>query len=252
VSEIADGEPLSPCVLLAGPRTRVRASDVLFGESRMAALLGERTVLVDVTPGPAALADGIAAAADRLGCDLVIFLDVGGDVLAHGHEAGLGSPLCDAVMLAAAARMQRAGRPVLAAIFGDGCDAEHTVPEVNDRIADVARAGGLAGVRGITPPVAERLAAAVEAVPTEASAQALRAFRGEIGPTTIRGGRRTLELTPEAALTFYLDPVVAMDSTAVLARAVDGAASLTEANEILRGMGVRTELDWETEAAAGR
>ena len=34
-----------------------------------------------------------------------------------------------------------------------------------------------------------------------------------------------------------------------LARAVDPASSLAEANETLRGMGVRTELDWETDAA---
>jgi len=40
----------------------------------------------------------------------VVLLDVGGDVLAHGHEPGLGSPLCDAVLLAAAARLQAAGR----------------------------------------------------------------------------------------------------------------------------------------------
>ena len=250
IAEIEGGEQVSECVLLAGPDTRVRAREVRFGESRMAGLIGQRTFLVDVTPGPADLAAGIGAAADRLGCDLTIFLDVGGDVLAHGHEPGLGSPLCDAVMLAAAARLQRDGRPVLGAIFGIGCDGELTLAEVNDRIADVARAGGLAGVRGITPPVAERLEAAVEAVPTEASAQALRAYRGEIGTTTIRGGRRTLELTPAAGLTFYFDPVVAVDATAVLARAVDGASSLTHANEILREMGVRTELDWETDAAA--
>jgi hypothetical protein len=63
VAEIEGGEELSPCVLLARADTRVRASGVLFGESRMAELLGEPTVLVDVTPGPAALADGIARAA---------------------------------------------------------------------------------------------------------------------------------------------------------------------------------------------
>ena len=250
IAEIEGGEQLSECVLLAGPGTRVRAREVRFGESRMAELIGQPTFLVDVTPGPADLAAGIAVAADHLGCDLLVFLDVGGDVLAHGHEAGLGSPLCDSVMLAAAARLQREGRNVLGAIFGPGCDGELTLAEVNDRIADVARAGGLAGVRGITPPVAERLEAAVEAVPTEASAQALRAFRGEIGTTTIRGGRRTLELTPAAALTFYFDPVVAVEATAPLARAVDGASSLTHANEILRGLGVKTELDWETEAAS--
>jgi hypothetical protein len=72
-----------------------------------------------------------------------------------------------------------------------------------------------------------------------------------MGPTPIRGGRRTVQLTPEAALTFYFDPIVAIGATAPLARAVDGAGSIDEANEILRGLGVRTELDWEAGAAAG-
>jgi hypothetical protein len=251
LAEIEGGRRLSDCVLAAGPDTRVRASGVVFGESRMAGLLGEETALVDVTVSVAALADGIGAAADALGCDLIVFVDVGGDVLAHGDEPGLGSPLCDAVMLAAAARLQRAGRPVLGAIFGIGCDGELTVPEVEARIADVARAGGLAGARGITPPVAARLASAVEAVPTEASAMALRAFHGHTGRVEIRGGRRTLELTPAAAGTTYFDPVAAMEATAVLARAVDGAGSLVEANAILRERGVRTELDWEAARAAG-
>jgi hypothetical protein len=58
-----------------------------------------------------------------------------------------------------------------------------------------------------------------------------------------------VELTPAAALTFYFDPVVAMEATAVLARAVDAAPSLEEANEVLRGLGVRSELDWEREMA---
>src|SRR3712207_7936561 len=39
---------------------------------------------------------------------------------------------------------QAAGRPVVGGIFGLGCDGELTVPEVHARLADVARAGGLA------------------------------------------------------------------------------------------------------------
>jgi hypothetical protein len=252
LAEIEGGRPLAPYVLAASHDTRVRSSGVLFAESRMAALLGGATVLVDVTGSPAALADGIGAAADSLGCDLLVFVDVGGDVLAHGHEAGLGSPLCDAVMLAAAVRLQRAGRAVLGGIFGLGCDGELTLPEVYERLGDVARAGGLAGVRGITPPVAERLAAAVEAVPTEASAMALRAYEGHVGPASIRGGRRTLELTPAAAMTWFFDPAIAFEATAVLAQAVAGAESLDHANRILRERGVRTELDWESGESAAR
>lgn len=251
-AEIEDAEEIAPGVLLARPRTRVRGRDVLFGESHMAAFLGEDVVLVDVHPGPEVLAAGIAAAAERLGADLVVFADVGGDVLAHGHEANLGSPLCDALLLAAAVRMQRAGHSVLGALFGPGCDGELSLPEVSARLADVAAAGGLAGARGLTPPIAERLEAAIRHVPTEASAAAVRGFRGEAGTYPIRGGRRTLELMPAVALTVYFDVGVAFEVSAPLARAVYDAISLDEANEILRDLGVRSELDWEIDRAAGR
>jgi hypothetical protein len=251
-AEIEDADELAPGVLLARPGTRVRGRDVLFAESHMAEFLGEPTVLLDVTGGPIAIAAGLAEAADRLEADLMVFADVGGDVLAHGQEPGLGSPLCDAVMLAAAVRLEREGREVLGAIFGPGCDGELTLAEVSDRLAEVARAGGLAGARGITPPIAERLEAAIQHVPTEASAQAVRGFRGAAGPTSIRGGRRTLELMPAVALTVYFDATVAYEATAPLARAVYDAGSIGEANETMRALGVRSELDWELDAEAGR
>ena len=74
--------------------------------------------------------------------------------------------------------------------------------------------------------------------------------RGEAGPTVIRGGRRTLELMPAVALTVYFDVTVAYEASAPLARAVFDAGSLDEANEIMRGLGVRSELDWELDAAS--
>jgi hypothetical protein len=150
-------------------------------------------------------------------------------------------------MLAAASLLEEAGRSVLGGIFGAGCDGELTPAEVLDRVAEIAAAGGLAGVRGITPPVAQRLAEAVEAIPTEASAQALRCFRGEVGRSTIRGGRRTVELSPLGATTIYFEIGTAVRSAARLARAVREAADLEAANEVLHGLGLRTELDFERE-----
>ena len=248
-SEIEGGRPLAPGVLAASADTRVRESGVVFAESRMAGLLGEETVLVDATLGPAALADGIAGAAASLDVDLIVFLDVGGDALAHGDEPGLASPLCDALLLAAAARLaERDAAPVLGGIFGIGCDGELTPPEVLERLAEVGAAGGLAGARGLTPAIANRLEEAVEVVPTEASAQAVRCFHGAIGPSTIRQGRRTVELSPAGALTFYFDPVAAVGSAARLAAAVTDAGDLDHANEILHGLGAYTELDYERDA----
>jgi hypothetical protein len=248
-AEIDGARRLAPGVLGATGATRVRDSGVVFAESRMAELLGEETVLVDATLGPAAIADGLGAAAAELGADLIVFLDVGGDALAHGDEPGLASPLCDAIMLAAAARLWKARTvPVLGGIFGVGCDGELTPAEVLERVAEVAEAGGFAGARGLTPAVAGRLQEAVEAIPTEASAQAVRCFHGAIGEATIRQGRRTVELSPVGALTFYFDVAKAIWSAARLAAAVIDAEDLDAANEILRARGIRTELDYERDA----
>ncbi len=250
--EIADTRQIAPGVLEAGPGTRVRDRDVVFAESRMAEYLRRSTVLVDISSGPATIASGLAEATDALACDQLVFVDVGGDVIAAGNEPGLRSPLCDAVMLAAAAHLVRAGRSVLLGIFGIGCDAELTSAEVLERIALVAAAGGLCGARGLTAPVADAVEAAIRLVPTEASAQAVRAFRGASGITTIRGGRRSFELSTVASVTFYLDVMRSIEAAGPLAAAVMDAGSLEEANDALHARGVRTELDLERDVAERR
>ena len=153
-------------------------------------------------------------------------------------------------MLAAAARLKNAGHPVLVGVFGIGCDAELTPSEVLARLGQVAAAGGLIGARGLTEPVAERLEGAMRLVPTEASAQAVRAFRGAFGTAAIRGGTRKLELSAIAAMTLYLDVEATIEAAGRLARAVDGATDLDQANDALHAICVRTELDLEREAAA--
>src|SRR4029079_9218202 len=259
-AEIDCARRLAPGVLGATTANRARDGAVVFAESRMAELLGEETVLVDATLGPAAIADGLGAAAAELGADLIVFVDVDGDALAHGGEPGLASPLCDAIMLAAAAHLAKravcahdeepdpAAIPVLGGIFGVGCDGELRPAEVLERIAEVAGAGGFAGARGLTEPIAARLEQAVEAVPTEPRAEALPCFRGAIGETTIRQGRRTVELSPVGALTFYFDVAKAIWSAARLAAAVISGRELGDAHENLRARGIRTELDYERDA----
>jgi|tagenome__1003787_1003787.scaffolds.fasta_scaffold20976880_5 hypothetical protein len=246
-AEIENALEIAPGVLAASGETVIRDRDIPFAESRVAGLLGVQTVLVDVTLGPRALADGIEAAARSMGCDLIVFLDVGGDALAHGDEQGLGSPLCDAVMLAAADLLAEREVPVLGAVFGTGCDGELTPAEVLERLAEVGIAGGLAGAIGLTPEVAALLEQAVDSVPTEASAQAVAAFRGVSGTVPIRDGRRTVRLSPLATVTFFFLVPAAVRSAARLALAVRDAADLDEANAILRSLDVRTELDWETQ-----
>lgn len=245
IGELTGAQTLGEHVALAGPDT-TGPGGFRFAESYMARFLDEPVLLLDPSDGPAAVAAGLADAAGQLGCDLVVLTDVGGDVLAHGHEAGLGSPLADAVCLAAAPLLIDRGVGVLGAVFGAGCDGELTPDEVLERLAEVAAAGGHLGSWGPGTAELERVEAAVAEIPTEASTMALRCARGVLGSVPIRDGRRVVRLTSIGGLVFFFEPVVALGSAARCAALVAGASSLAEANDILLGHGIATELDWES------
>ena len=256
LSQIHGGRRLGEAAALAGPETAT-PEGVAFSEARMAAHLGAETVLVDVTGGAAGAAAGIAAAVAELGCDLLICVDVGGDVLAHGDEPGLASPLCDAVMIAAALRVAASesiargdgGVKSLLAVIGPGCDGELTASEVLARVAELARAGAWLGAWGVTPQIADELDTAAGQVPTEASLQVVRCARGEMGQAPIRGGRRNVELGPVGALTFIFDPLAAPPEALPLARAVAETGTIEQGRAALAARGVSTELDYERSRA---
>jgi hypothetical protein len=218
-----------------------------FCESRLASHLGEATILIDVTAGPTAAASGIEAACTELGCDLVFLVDIGGDAIAAGGEPGLASPLCDAVMIAAGAKL---GVPCALGVLGAGCDGELEPAEVLERVAALAGAGAWLDTFGVTPDSANAIEAAAAEAVTEASLLVARAARGEIGPVEIRGGRRTVALGPHAALCFVFD-IQATLPVLPLVGAVAGTGSIEEARDALNALGVSTELDYEERRAAG-
>jgi hypothetical protein len=234
--------------VLAGPTTST-PEGIALSEARMAAHLGAETVLIDPSAGAAGAAAGLEAAAEALDCDLLLGVDVGGDVLARGHEPGLASPLCDAVMVAAALRAAGRLRPLLA-VVGPGCDGELTIGEVLERTAALGRAGAWLGTWGVTPQIADELAAAAGVVTTEASLQVARCARGELGETRIRGGLRRVELGPPGALILIFEPATAVASGELpLVRAVADAGSIEEGRAALAAIGVDTGLDYERKRA---
>jgi hypothetical protein len=221
---------------------------ISFAEAGVARHLGARTVLIDVTRGATGAARGIATAMDELDCDLLLGVDVGGDVLGRGDEEGLASPLCDAVMVAAMLDAARTKNTVLG-VIGAGCDGELTPAQVLDRVAALGRAGAWIGTWGISTAIARELERTAERVTTEASLQVARCARGETGVVPIRGGRRQVELGPVGALAFFFDAIAAIDELP-LARAVAGSESIDDARDSLSELGIRTELDYERLRAA--
>ncbi|MDQ3573001.1 MAG: DUF1152 domain-containing protein, partial [Actinomycetota bacterium] len=153
------------------------------------------------------------------------------------------SPLCDAVMIAAAARLD-SGMATLLGVLGAGCDGELVPAEVLARVSALAAAGAWIETLGVTPEAAAEIEAAAEVAITEASLLVARAARGHAGPTEIRGGRRTVELSPVAALCFLFDLEAALPALP-LAQAVAEAPTIAAARDVMAAMGVGTELDYE-------
>jgi hypothetical protein len=247
VDQIEGGRRIGERAVIADSRTTT-PEGVPFSESRVAGHLGTETVLIDITAGASGAAAGIADAAAELGCDQVAFVDIGGDAIAAGSEPGLASPLCDAVMLAAAIELDER-LPIVAGVLGVGCDGELEPGEVLDRVAALARAGAWTGTRSVMPEIADAVEAAAAETQTEASLQVVRCARGQTGVVAIRGGRRTVALSPLGALAFFIDPAAGAGELPLVA-AVAGSTSLEAAQRALNAIGVATELDYERRRAS--
>ncbi len=246
LSEVENVRAIYQYAWMANAASRT-TTGVYFAESRMAAVQGKEILLVDINGGVAGAVDGLEAAMKELKSDLLIGLDVGGDSLAQGHEPGLRSPLADSIMLAAFAELEKRGRRTLWGIFGYGSDGELSVDEIELALSKLASAGGWLGTWSLTPKVAAELEDVIKTVPTEASAIPVQCFRGARGESKMRGGERTVKLTPLTALTFFLSTRVLYETLAIPAQAVRACASLESANDALHAIGIKTELDLERE-----
>lgn len=246
LNEVETVRALHEYAWMANAATRTNTG-VYFAESKMAAFQGQEVLLVDINGGVKGVVDGLEAAMMELKTDLLVGLDVGGDSLAQGHEAGLRSPLADSVMLAAFAEMEKRGRRTLWGVFGYGSDGELTVDEIELALSQIAAAGGLLGCWSLTPKIAAELAEVIKTVSTEASAIPVRCFQGAWGETNIRSDQRKVKLTPLTALTFFIATTKLLDTLARPARAVLQSSSLEQANDALHAIGIKTELDLERE-----
>ncbi len=246
--ETVNARKLNDVVWWAGKDTAT-STGVRFAEAGVAEVTGRETLLIDIHGGPDVVAKGILDAARTLGADLIVGIDVGGDILSRGDEPGLMSPLADSIMTAAFYLVEKE-MPAFLGLFGYGSDGELTTDELEDSMKVLAREGGLLGSWGLTPEALELMGRVIAVVPTEASRMPVLVAKGEFVETNIRSGRRHVSLSMSSTVTYYFSPAVLYEKLSVLSRRVSGARSLTEANEALHTVGVRTELDIELDKYA--
>ena len=241
VAKVGDG------LYLATPRSYVERGGRRFKTQGMcvAEVLNKSVYLVDPYRRPSELAKTLA------GFGKVIGVDVGGDVLGVGCEESLGSPLADAYGLAVLARLAEMGAEAELWVMSPGADGELDREYVLQRAATAARAGGLIGLVGLARGEVEVLSRLVETCVTEASAVAVRAFRGEHGVSTLRGGLRRVKVDLCAAAGLRLDPKAVLRLNKAARLIYEKDVPIDVAADLLLAEGIPTELHLEKLLAQG-
>jgi hypothetical protein len=220
------------------------ASRLLAGGVSGLALLARHTrarfVLMDPAGGAVGMRRQLCELIDLLAADSVMLVDVGGDVVAHGDEPTLLSPLGDSLALAALAELPV---PTSAAVVGLGLDGE--LPE-DDVRADLAAAGADSVTLG--PEQVEPYVSALEYHPSEATMLVAAAATRVTGRAEIRDKGALVRLTPASAEAYVL-PAARLLGLNRIARGLASTRSFAEAEAVTVALCGRTELDHERRKA---
>lgn len=222
---------------------------VIFQASNVSKAVGEPIYIFSLEGGVGGAFRGLRELCSVLSIDLVVGLDVGGDILAKGFEEDLWSPLADQITLSALYKLSSFDSlPSIVAVASPGADGELSREYVFERINELARLGGFIGVSGFGRDDLEVLDRILAYAITEAGQVILDALRGCVGWKVIRKGTRRVYVDVLSALIFLLDTEIVYRESP-MASAIIETESIDEANKILLDMGIPTEYELEKEVA---
>lgn len=171
--------------------------------------------------------------------DCFVGLDVGGDILAEGWEDGLGSPLTDAMGLAALSNFKS-----FIAVLAPGADGELPQEYVLSKISELAKRGGYIGSIGLWANYLKYIEEVTSKVETEAGRVPVIALKGFDGIYGIRGGLRKVRVNIVSTILFLLNTNTLYNSSK-LALSLTSTKSLAEAIKKAEELGVVTEFHTE-------
>ncbi len=150
-----------------------RGALVVPSACRLAEAVRRPVALLDCSRGEVGVRMGLLELADVHGCDTVLAVDVGGDIVAQGCEEDLWSPLADSLTLAATALSGLRGFVV---VYAPGADGELDPGLVMSRLSELYDAYQ-AGF-GLPRSLAEEEGWVVEAVGSEAGPAPYEGYGG--------------------------------------------------------------------------
>ncbi|WP_241844784.1 DUF1152 domain-containing protein [Streptomyces silvensis] len=209
---------------------------------RLAAELPHTFALIDPYAGATGVTTQMDALTRHFAPESIDLLDVGGDILAHGDEPTLRSPLADALTLAACARAE-SGRRVRLLVAGPGLDGELPADTLRTRLG--------ARVATFTPADAAEVAPVLRWHPSEATALLAATAAGARGLCEVRDAGLLVPMTAEGPTVHEVDLSSAFAANR-LAQALADTTSLTEAEEHCRHVCGTSEIDDERAKARRR
>lgn len=228
-----------PCEVLPTSDTSPSGRSAL---PRLSETSGARIFLHDFEGGAVGLAGQLRRLAASLEVDGLVVVDVGGDIVARGHESDLRSPLADSLTLSAALRTDI---PTTVVVLGPGADAELQEGEV------IKLLGGMKAelIGHVSPDDTRALSPVLSWHPTEATALVAAGADGIRGRVALRRGRDPVPLTERTPMVWVV-PDATFDSFP-LAAVLQETTGLPEVEGVIREVAV-DEIDFEKEVSADK
>ncbi|MEU6993139.1 DUF1152 domain-containing protein [Streptomyces sp. NPDC046465] len=206
---------------------------------RLAAELPHTFALIDPYGGARGITRQLNDLIAHFTPETIDLLDVGGDILAHGDEPTLRSPLADALTLAACARAEA---PIRLLVAGPGLDGELPADVLRPRLGPL--------ITTFTPEHAQSITPVLTWHPSEATALLTATALGARGLCEIRDAGLQVPLTAEGPTVHQVDLAAAFTANR-LARAITATTTLDEAEEVCRTVYGTSEIDYERAKARG-
>lgn len=200
---------------------------------RLAAELPHTFALIDPYAGAAGITLQLSEIITHFAPETIDLLDIGGDILAHGDEPTLRSPLADALTLAACARAEA---PVRLLVAGPGLDGELPADLLRPRLGPL--------ITTFTPEHAQAILPVLTWHPSEATALLAATTLGARGLCEIRDAGLPVPLTAEGPTVHQVDLPAAFAANR-LAQAVAATTTLDEAEARCRTVCGISEIDYE-------
>ncbi len=207
--------------------------------SIIASLIGDVVPVITLEYGVQGYSKCLDELMSTYSLDCFVGLDVGGDILAEGWEDYLGSPLADAMGLAALSNFNS-----VIAVLAPGADGELPQDYVLSKISELARRNGYVGSIGLWTNHLGHMEEVTSRIETEAGKIPLIALKGFEGVQNIRGGLRKVKINIVSTILFLINTKVLYNSSK-LALALSSTRSLAEAIKKAEDLGIVTEFHSE-------